>query len=97
MTLSRSAALVVLVFAGVFLLTRFVSLASVVASAMFPAFGFHFVRERSPGVVCAFLLIPLLIIVKHHGNISRLLHGTENRFGGRGRGSGAGSEEKAEA
>lgn len=93
----RSAALVVLVFVGVFLLTRFVSLASIVASALFPAFGFHFVRERTPGVVCAFLLIPLLIIVKHHGNISRLLRGTENRFGGRSRAPGVEPEEKAEA
>ena len=27
------------------------------------------------------LFIPLLIILKHHGNIRRLLAGTENRFG----------------
>jgi glycerol-3-phosphate acyltransferase PlsY len=93
----RSAALVMLVFVGIFLLTRFVSLASIVASALFPMFGFHFVRERSPGVVCAFLLIPMLIIIKHHGNISRLLQGKENRFGGGGRGAGSGAEEKAEA
>jgi glycerol-3-phosphate acyltransferase PlsY len=28
-----------------------------------------------------FLFIPLLIIVKHHGNIRRLMSGTESRFG----------------
>lgn len=92
----RAAAMVVLVFIGVFLLTRFVSLASIAASATFPLFGFHFVRERTAGVVCAFLLIPLLIIVKHHGNIGRLLRGKESRFGG-GRSSGPGVEGKAEA
>lgn len=92
----RAAAMVVLVFLGVFLLTRFVSLGSIVAAATFPLFGFHFVRERTAGVVCAFLLIPVLIIAKHHGNIGRLLRGEENRFGG-GRGSGPGAGEKAKA
>jgi glycerol-3-phosphate acyltransferase PlsY len=32
-------------------------------------------------VVFGFLFIPLLVIVKHHANIRRLLHGTESRFG----------------
>jgi acyl phosphate:glycerol-3-phosphate acyltransferase len=30
-----------------------------------------------------FLFLPLLVIAKHHGNIQRLLSGTENRFGRR--------------
>lgn len=92
----RAALLVILVFIGVFLLTRFVSLGSIVASAMFPLFGFHFVRLRTAGVVCAFLLIPLLIIAKHHANIRRLLRGDENRFG-RGRSAGPDVGEKAKA
>jgi glycerol-3-phosphate acyltransferase PlsY len=77
----RSAAVLVLVFLGVFLLTRFVSLASIVASALFPAIGFHFVRSRTPEVVISFLAIPILILVKHHANIGRLLRGQESRFG----------------
>ena len=77
----QAAALIFLVFLGIFLLTRFVSLASVVAAGTFPIFGFHFVRQRTPAVVTAFLLIPLLVIVKHHANIRRLLNGTESRFG----------------
>ena len=32
-------------------------------------------------VIFGFLFIPLLIIVKHHANIRRLLNGTESRFG----------------
>jgi glycerol-3-phosphate acyltransferase PlsY len=32
-------------------------------------------------VVFGFLFIPLLVIVKHHANIRRLLNGTESRFG----------------
>jgi glycerol-3-phosphate acyltransferase PlsY len=43
-------------------------------------------------VVFGFLFVPLLVIVKHHGNIARLLKGTESRFGVRaGSGTGAGA------
>ena len=69
------------VFLVVFALTRYVSLASIVGSATFPLFGFHFVKPWTPMVVFGFLFIPLLIIVKHHSNIRRLLSGTESRFG----------------
>lgn len=72
---------ILLVFVAVFALTRYVSLASIVASATFPLFGFHFVTQRTPMVIFGFLFIPLLIVVKHHGNIRRLLSGTESRFG----------------
>jgi glycerol-3-phosphate acyltransferase PlsY len=75
-----SAVAVVLVFAVVFALTRYVSLASIVGSATFPLFGFHFVAARTPMVVFGFVFIPLLVIVKHHENIRRLLNGTESRF-----------------
>jgi acyl phosphate:glycerol-3-phosphate acyltransferase len=69
------------VFVVVFALSRYVSLASVVAAALFPLFGFYFVRPWTPMVVFGFVFIPALIIVKHHGNIRRLLSGTESRFG----------------
>jgi acyl phosphate:glycerol-3-phosphate acyltransferase len=78
-----SALSILAVFAIVFFLTRFVSLASIVAAAAFPLFGFHFVATRTPIVIAGFLFIPLLIIVKHHQNIRRLLSGTESRFGSR--------------
>ena len=65
----------------VFLITHYVSLASIIGSAFFPLFGLYFVPVRTPIVIAGFLFIPLLIIVKHHENIRRLLHGTENRFG----------------
>jgi glycerol-3-phosphate acyltransferase PlsY len=77
------------VFAVVFMLTRYVSLASVIASATFPLFGFHFVAQHTPVVVFGFLFIPALIIVKHHANIRRLMNGTESRFGKTRRGSDA--------
>ncbi|HEY4382447.1 MAG TPA: glycerol-3-phosphate 1-O-acyltransferase PlsY [Acidobacteriaceae bacterium] len=94
-----SAVAVLLVFVAVFALTRYVSLASIVGSALFPLFGLHFVKPWTPMVLFGFFFIPLLVIVKHHGNIRRLLSGTENRFGSgskSGPGSGAATG-KAEA
>src|ERR1019366_539951 len=76
-----SALAILLVFAVVFAWTRYVSLASIVAAACLPLFGLFFVASRTPMVVFGFVFIPLLIIVKHHGNIRRLLSGTESRFG----------------
>lgn len=69
------------VFLVVFLLTRYVSLASIVAAASFPLFAFFFLPHPSTIVVLAFMFIPLLIVAKHHANIRRLLAGTETRFG----------------
>jgi glycerol-3-phosphate acyltransferase PlsY len=69
------------IFLVIFLLTRYVSLASIVAAAAFPILGFYFVPLRTPIVIAGFLFIPLLVIVKHHQNIRRLLSGTESRFG----------------
>ena len=69
------------VFLIVVLLTRYVSLASILGAASFPLFGFYFVRHPSPTVIFGFLFIPALIIWKHRSNIARLLAGTESRFG----------------
>ena len=71
------------VFLVVFLITRYVSLASIIAAAVFPLFGFYFVPFKTPIVITGFLFIPLLIIIKHHENIRRLIAGTESRFGSR--------------
>ena len=77
----RASLCILAVFLAVFLLTRYVSLASILAAISFPLFAFFFVRHPSSIVIVAFLFIPLLIVVKHHANIRRLLAGTESRFG----------------
>ena len=69
------------IFLVIFFFTRYVSLASIIGSAFFPFFGLYFVPYRTLIVIAGFLFIPLLIILKHHGNIRRLLAGTESRFG----------------
>lgn len=71
-------------FVVVLLVTRYVSLASILGAASFPLFAWFLVRGDKPALfIAAQIIVALLIIVKHHQNIRRLAAGTENRFGGR--------------
>jgi acyl phosphate:glycerol-3-phosphate acyltransferase len=69
------------VFLVIVFFTRYVSLASIVAAALFPFFALPHAPARTPIVVIGYILIPLIVILKHHQNIRRLLAGTEHRFG----------------
>jgi glycerol-3-phosphate acyltransferase PlsY len=70
------------VFAVVFLLTRYVSLASILSAAAFPFFALFLVNgPRPPFFIAVLFAVALLIIVKHHQNIRRLIAGTESRIG----------------
>jgi glycerol-3-phosphate acyltransferase PlsY len=70
------------VFIVVLFLSRFVSLASILGAASFPAFAYYLVSGPKPVVfVIVQCAVALLIIVKHHQNVHRLLAGTESRFG----------------
>jgi glycerol-3-phosphate acyltransferase PlsY len=69
-------------FAIVFALTRYVSLASILGSASFPVFAWFTVSGPRPAFYIAVqIAVALLIILKHHPNIRRLMTGTEHRFG----------------
>lgn len=70
-----------LVFVAVFAISRYVSLASIVAAIVLPLLALYFVRPWTATVAFGFLFVPALVIAKHHANIGRLLTGTENRFG----------------
>jgi glycerol-3-phosphate acyltransferase PlsY len=77
----RAVLVVLALFLVIVLIFRYVSLGSIVASAMFPVLAFFLYRGRSS--VTDFLVMAgasLLIIVKHKANIRRLLNGTENRL-----------------
>jgi len=76
-------------FILVVLLTRYVSLASVLSSASFPFFvwlwGYAFSIENwGLWLLGSAILVPVIIIVKHLQNIRRLMNGTEYRFGSKG-------------
>jgi glycerol-3-phosphate acyltransferase PlsY len=77
-----SALCAIAVFTVILLLTRYVSLASILGAASFPVFAWFLVHgERPPFFFVVQIAVPLIIIAKHHENIRRLLAGTESRFG----------------
>jgi glycerol-3-phosphate acyltransferase PlsY len=70
------------VFAIVLGLTRYVSLASILGAASFPIFAWFTVQGERPAFFIAVqAIVALMIILKHHPNIRRLLAGNESRFG----------------
>jgi len=69
-------------FLVVILLTRYVSLGSIVAAAAFPFLAWIWSPSvRTPLAFAVLCAIPLLLILKHHQNIGRLFSGTESRIG----------------
>ena len=79
-----SISLALLVFLTVLLTTRYVSMASIIASLMYPIFllmlryGFNLTIDGSLMVITAALAIT--IVIKHRGNIKRLIAGNESRI-----------------
>jgi len=77
----RAVLVVLAIFLVIVLISRYVSLGSIVASAVFPLLAFFLYRsESSPAGLAVMLGASLLIILKHKTNIRRLLDGTENRL-----------------
>jgi acyl phosphate:glycerol-3-phosphate acyltransferase len=80
----KAVVLSMLVFVVVFVVTRYVSLGSILAAASFPVFAYSF-EKSSPWeirwLLLTSILISVMIVAKHHENIRRLLGGTENKFG----------------
>ncbi|HLZ42891.1 MAG TPA: glycerol-3-phosphate 1-O-acyltransferase PlsY [Candidatus Sulfotelmatobacter sp.] len=70
------------IFIAVVFLSRYVSLASIVAVALFPTITWTLREFGARWQALAFIsLSSLAIVVKHHENIHRLLTGRENRIG----------------
>jgi len=81
MALVPKAILIVLVvFAIIFAASRYVSLASIVATALFPVVTYLLMGREAVPLMPFITAAAILIIVKHHQNIRRLLSGTEHRL-----------------
>lgn len=78
----QAALISVLVFVAVVVLSRYVSVASIVGALAFAGADLLLLGSRqSTFLKLVVVAIALLIIAKHHKNIVRLLQGTESRFG----------------
>jgi len=69
------------VYVAIYLLFHYTSLASILSAAIFPLIALPFIAPGERPMLLPFVvLVCLLIILKHHQNIRRLLAGTENRL-----------------
>lgn len=73
-------------WAAIVYVTRYVSLASIVATAAVPIWTFLYYGLLRPSPhLTALLIVAIagcaLIVATHHENIGRLMHGTENKIG----------------
>ena len=73
-------ALVLVIFAVVVAVWRYISLGSIVATAAFPLLV-YWMRHPHPAIVLGAAGGALIIIAMHHANIGRLLRGTESKVG----------------
>ncbi len=69
-----------IIFVVVVLLSRRISLGSIVTAAFFPATVWSLRLSRDPAVLAVIGVAAVLIIVRHYHNILRLLAGEEPRF-----------------
>jgi len=69
------------IYVLIYLISHYTSLASVISAAIFPFICAAFTPASERSALIPFVaLVCLLIILKHHQNIRRLLSGTENRL-----------------
>lgn len=68
------------IFILVVAVTRYVSLGSILGAIAFPVAAYFLQNTDAVSLLLA-SSVSLIVILKHHQNISRLLSGTESRFG----------------
>ncbi len=76
---------VVLIFVGVVILSRYVSLGSILAAVFFPIFYYFLIVRYDSAqiwVLAGAVTCSILIVLRHSKNIQRLVQGEEQRFGG---------------
>ena len=75
---------VLVVFVVVVAFSKFISLGSIAAAILFPIAVWQ-IMHPAPPILIASVFAALLIVLRHRGNIERLVAGTENVFSLRGR------------
>ena len=70
-----------IVFAIVLLVSRFVSLASIVSAASVPVFFRYLAHDAPFWRIVITIAISLAVIMKHHSNIARMATGSERKMG----------------
>ena len=68
------------VFVPVFILSRFVSLGSILGGISFPFWVYFGLGKHDPWTLGFTMFFALLLIFMHRKNIQRLLHGEENKI-----------------
>ena len=79
----RIAIILLIIFTIIFVSTRYISLGSVIGAACFPLVSLIPYFEKSIVFTLFSAIISLLIIVRHHSNIKRLINGSESKTWGR--------------
>jgi len=79
---ARLGGLAMLTWLGVFALTRVSSLSALVAAAMAPVYGYYLLDQGADSALLAGILavLALLVLIRHHTNIRKLLSGEERAF-----------------
>jgi acyl phosphate:glycerol-3-phosphate acyltransferase len=72
--------LVLLWFAIVFAITRYVSLASVTSALIFPLIVLFLFHEQSAPLIVLAFMVAVFVPVTHRRNIGRLIRGEENKL-----------------
>ena len=68
-----------LVFLFIFLITRYVSLASIIASFVFPVIIIFFLASDNSSLKLFSVFVPVLSLITHQKNIERLIRGEETK------------------
>ncbi|MDO4938793.1 MAG: glycerol-3-phosphate 1-O-acyltransferase PlsY [Lachnospiraceae bacterium] len=75
----RIALCMIAIFLICVLISRYISLGSVVAAFALPFLAFFF-KKPGPESMIIIILLVCLVIFKHRSNIKRIINGTENKF-----------------
>jgi glycerol-3-phosphate acyltransferase PlsY len=75
------AALAIVVWLVTLAITRYASVASMLAAASLPFAAYSFSRPRDPALIAVSVAVAIFVAVRHRTNIARLRAGTEMKVG----------------